>query len=119
MLSFFLSMEYLERAVRTLATGDDRRNDPLLSVDVDVQDVVLRSSHPSPTSRLRWICRVMTPPEARGGDSTTTMISNQLEDILSHVWEEIYPLLQELHASGVRPHRKWVDPSTEMSCALV
>lgn len=119
MLSFFLSIKYLERTVRTLANGQDGRDNPLISSDFDVQDVLLRKSHPSPMTRFRWICKIMDARLEGSNPSTTSFIADQLEALLTSLWETIYPKIQQIHTSGIRPHQRWIHPSTEMSCTLI
>jgi len=117
MLSFFFSIELLERTVRTLLHGNDGRNDPLYTQDFDIQDMVLRDTHPSPATRRDFVCKVMKSSAGNQKDAITPMVTSHIEGMLRATWEEVYPRIRRAHASGLRPHRKWTDPSTEMSCA--
>lgn len=107
--AFFWSIEFLERTVRTLLTGHDGSGLGIYSTDFDVQDLIGRDSHPCPLSRIAMANQFfrIAPP-----------VNEILGTMFQKAWKTAYPRIQALHASGVRPHEKWINPATEFGAQL-
>lgn len=107
---FLWSIEMLERGIRTLTNGKDGREYKLFSVDFDIQDLTIRTTHPCPMTRIRTIVRSYGHlPEA---------VYDMLESLFSKFWSIAYPKFVEKYNEGARPHEKWIDEQTELSSLI-
>jgi len=111
-LSFLYSCDYLEKLARTLGSGADGSDDRLFTHDWRVQDLVLRKFHPCPLSRLEYLYE--TRFTSNGASIPIRSLGKMLDAVFTHSWNRSYPKARALYQQGVRPHRRWQQPDSEM-----
>ncbi|WP_438423274.1 M48 family metalloprotease [Aquimarina macrocephali] len=102
---FLWSIEYLERLVRTMQRGNDGHKNDLFHTNIDVQNVILRSTHPCPLSRIKMLSQIGHLSEPA---------SEWVEDLFKEFYKIAEPRAAEMHRNGIRPHPKWTASNTEL-----
>jgi hypothetical protein len=111
-LLFFWYLELTERILRVLDHGDDWFEDPLFTHDFEVQDYMLRTSHPSPISRVRHVGSVAYQQLGEGSDLPPFI--NSAWAVLSALFEEVWADNREavcdiVTRGGLTRGSKWLE----------
>lgn len=101
---FLWSMEFLERLIRIVQRGEDGQKIELFSTDIEVQNIVLRQTHPCPLSRIKILSQMGT---------LSPFSSEWVSDLFSEFYKSAKAIALEMHNSGIVPHSKWTTNSTE------